>query len=79
MMPSSSFCRILFPKPETFVACEATDFMVIRFFNKAWPAIAIERWEGGQNERGEWEFGGSGISQMVHSITWSPQRDYIAL
>lgn len=57
------------------MACEATGFMVMRFLNKAQPAIAIERWQGGGMSEGSGNLGGSGISQMVYGITWSPQWD----
>lgn len=61
------------------MAGEATNFMLINFLNKAWPAT--ERWEGGRmSERSQRLVGRvSGISQMVYDITWSPQWDYIAL
>lgn len=52
-------------------------FMVMRFSNKAQPAIL--RWEGGRISEGYGNLGASGIPQMVYGITGSPQWDDRAL
>ena len=43
------------------MACEATDFMIMRFLNKARPTVATERWEGGSVSEGSTNLEGSGV------------------
>ena len=43
------------------MACEATDFMIMRFLNKARPAVATERWEGGNMSEGSTNLEGLGV------------------